>query len=99
MRHSTVATKTIPGQSVTRPKVTTLIVDITRSSAGLAPGKYFRTPKPRKTAPTETRRAIALWPTSQRCRAFSTAMSRRMAVPAGTAFDPGHPTANDLPNS
>jgi hypothetical protein len=69
------------GQQVGRPDRQAL--------GGLTPGKNFRTPKPRKTAPTAMRSAVMLWRTSAAWMTFSTAMtpslSNRMQVPADAA--------------
>lgn len=60
MKHSIVATTTIATSGGTRPRKSTLVVSVARSSAGLTPGKYFNSPNSRKIAPTEMRSAEML---------------------------------------
>lgn len=64
MKHSSVAMATRLTAPGIRPKVSRCVVALVRPSAGLMPGKYFRTPKPRNTAPTATRSTATLWATS-----------------------------------
>ena len=62
--HSSVAIITIPMSPGINPRNRMWVVDSVRFWAGLTPGKYLRTPKPRKTAPTAIRSAVMLCNTS-----------------------------------
>ena len=84
MNVSTTAVATTAGVPETRPKVRASTVRITSASAGEAPGKYLRTPKPRMTRPRLIRSAVTLCAASQEATGPSSSSACRSGGGVGS---------------